>query len=128
MNEVNTQGEKVWDTKKVGIFILILAFAAIGLFYGFKDQRFKSAEDVRGVQTEEENLQESRVEPPTFDGLQTTFQEKINEIKEDTESIDIAEVASSSPQIQKVINDIKNLQNYPRSQAKEACFNICEGL
>lgn len=126
MND-NSPDQKVWDIKKITIFILILVLAGAGFVYGFKDQRFLAEDQVRGVQTEDRNV-EPQASPPNFDNLQTNFQEKFDEIRENAESIDVVEVASSSPQIQKVINDIKNLQNYPRSQAKEACFNICEGL
>jgi hypothetical protein len=35
------------------------------------------------------------------------------------------EVASSSPQVQKILNDIKALQQYPANQIKDLCRKIC---
>src|SRR5688572_12918393 len=108
MNETNSADQKVWDARKITIFLFILAASAGILYYGLGNQRFLSEDKIKGVQIEEKNVEESRVDLPTFGNLQTTFEEKFNEIREDAESIDVSEVASSSPEIQKVINDIKS--------------------
>lgn len=126
MNEVNQAQQQVWDIKKVTIFAIVLLALGAGLMYKFKDQKFLPQGEVRGTQAQKQ--EKPNVEVPSFADLQTTFEEKLVDIREDAENINVEEVASSSPQIQKVINDIKNLQNYPRSQAKEACFSICENL
>ncbi len=52
----------------------------------------------------------------------------IESVKKEISNINVNEIASSSPQIQKVLNDIKNLQSYPANQVKETCFKICNGL
>jgi hypothetical protein len=114
MNEINNADQRVWDFKKI-----------TGLAYGFRDQKILSLGEVRGTQASKE---QPKIEAPNFTDIQTTFEERLLDIREEAENIDVAEVASSSPQVQKVISDLKNLQNYPRNQAKEACFNICEGL
>jgi hypothetical protein len=38
------------------------------------------------------------------------------------------EIASSSPQMQKILNDIKSLEQYPANQAKEFCRQIYEKI
>lgn len=126
MNEIGAPEQEVWDIKKIFVFLMVLLLLGGGLVYGFMNQRILSQGEVRGTQAQKQ--EEPKIEPPSFNNLQNTFEEKLTDIREEAENIDVAEVASSSPQIQKVINDIKNLQNYPRNQAKEACFNICEGL
>lgn len=126
MNEVSPE-DQVWDKKKIAIFLLILILAGVGLVYGFGNQKFLSQGEISGIQAVEER-EKPKIEPPSFTNLQNTFEERFNDIRKEAEKIDVTEVASSSPQIQKVINDIKALQNYPRNQAKEACFSICEGL
>lgn len=60
--------------------------------------------------------------------LDSVISQKLESIKQDAEKINISEIATSSSQIQKIINDIKNLQNLPNTQLKEICFNICKGL
>jgi predicted RNA-binding protein with EMAP domain len=42
--------------------------------------------------------------------------------------LDPEEVASSSPQIQKVLNDIQGIKNLPADQARNTCMKICSGI
>lgn len=131
MNEINQIEQDTWDKKKIFILIGILLLLGAVAVYGVKTQKFlgNTIRETKGIETQENKKTESLESPkPSFTNFQSTFQDKFNDIKKDAENIDVVEIASSSPQVQKVINDIKNLQNYPRNQAKEACFNICEGL
>ena len=57
--------------------------------------------------------------------LEDVIRGQIDSIKEQAVNIDTSEIASSSPQIQKLINDLKSLQDYPKSQIKKACEQIC---
>ena len=128
MNEIKQPQQEVWDFKKIAIFLLILAVLGGALFFGFRNQRVLSEGEVRGTTEATEQKEVPKIEFPTLTNFQDTFDEKFNEIREDAENIDVVEVASSSPQIQKFLNDFKNLQNYPRNQAKEACFNACSNI
>lgn len=58
----------------------------------------------------------------------SSIQQRLEIIKREVNSINIKEIASSSPQIQKILLDLKNLQSLPENQAREACYNICKGL
>ena len=60
--------------------------------------------------------------------IKSAVEDKIEVIQEEAKDIDLAEVASSSPQIQKIIKDLKSLENYPADQAKSLCEKICSGL
>ncbi|OGH06412.1 MAG: hypothetical protein A2W22_06425 [Candidatus Levybacteria bacterium RBG_16_35_11] len=60
--------------------------------------------------------------------IKSAVEDKIGVIQEEAKDIDLAEVASSSPQIQKIIKDLKSLENYPADQAKSLCEKICSGL
>jgi len=62
------------------------------------------------------------------DEIKNAVQDKINALQEEASNINVAEVASSSPQVQKVINDIKSVENYPSDQAKSFCEQVCSGL
>ena len=57
--------------------------------------------------------------------MQKAVAEKIESLKQDVRGLNIVEIASSSPQVQKILNDIKFLEQYPANQAKEICKKIC---
>lgn len=121
--------DKEWDVKKIitTVFILAVLIALVLFFkyYVFFENDFSkkslsvtpSVKQVEGIST---------VEP--VPNIKQAVQEKVNSIKEEAARIDIIEIASSSPQVQKVINDLKELEKYPSSQAKSMCNNICDQL
>ncbi|HZJ18612.1 MAG TPA: hypothetical protein VFD45_03285 [Patescibacteria group bacterium] len=121
--------DKEWDIKKIIITVFILtiliALVLFFKFYVFAENDFSnkslsstpSIKQVEGVSTSEN--------PPD---IKKAVQEKVNLIKEEAASIDVIEIASSSPQVQKVINDLKELEKYPSNQAKSMCNNICDQL
>lgn len=113
------QEEEVWNKKRIilSLIIFLLLFGAIGYYYV---QNQDSSKDVKGV--EQKNAPVRRSELPEI------IQEKIQGIKEDAENIQVSEIATSSPQVQKVINDIKEIQNYPQDQAKSMCEQLCDSL
>lgn len=126
MDEVEKQEEEKWDLKKIALLALVLAisFFALKTFVLDKNTSFKSllkkgSSEVQGTATESV--------PPQLN-LQREVQNKLSDIKKEVNNINVADIASSSPQVQKVLNDIKNLQDLPQSQAKDACLKICSGL
>lgn len=126
-----TKEDKEWDIKKIitTVFILAVSIALILFFkyYVFAENDFSrqsssqskpSIKQIEGITTSE---------PPPPD-IKQVVQEKVNSIKEEASKIDVVEIASSSPQVQKIINDLKELEKYPSSQAKSMCNNICDQL
>lgn len=105
----------------IGIGILLL----IGAIYIAKVQWEKKQHDVKGVQT-----QNTSFALPNASSLSigNNLQKELGNIQNQATHLNIAEVASSSPQIQKIIRDLQDLQQYPRSQAKDMCQKICNGL
>lgn len=108
--------EESWNRKRVVGAIIILAVIIGGLFYMlnnnfhfYKPQATKvlSAKDVK---------------------LEDVVQNQITALKKQAASIDVDKIASSSPEVRKLIDDLKALGNLPKNQAKEACFRICDGL
>lgn len=57
--------------------------------------------------------------------VQEALSEKLQSLKKEVTGLNIVEIASSSPQVQKILNDIKTLEQYPVNQAKEICRQIC---
>jgi hypothetical protein len=116
-----------WDKKRIVIFLFIFIFLIFGAYQLksiiFGDSITPSKEtsikqDVRGVSIQE----------PPGESFKKSVQEQISNIKEDAQSINVADIASSSPQVQKIINDLKSLQDYPSNQIKDVCQKVCSGL
>lgn len=120
-----------WDKKKIALLLLFLLgtllifVTAKSIFLDQASEDNESLKKVRGVQIKD---------PKVFTGGPETqrpsinLEEKVEDIKTQVESVQVSEVASSSPQIQKILNDIKSLKDYPSSTARQACENICKNL
>lgn len=119
-----------WNKKRIFVGLLILAFLIGVGYYLLKNSltdknRLKFFGGVKGVATK--NDQPS----PSFTGsggLQSDLQQKLESVKKQVNNLDIGDLTSSSPQVKKVIEDLQALQQLPRNQVKEACYNICKGL
>jgi len=121
MEEVNTE---TWNKKRIFIVTFLALFLMVGGYFfkiHFLDKNLPQAsKSVKGVSTEEK-----RIEPDLKTNVQEVVKEKINSLKQEVSNLSIVEVASSSPQVQKVLNDIKSLEQYPTNQIKEICRKIC---
>lgn len=109
--------ETEWDVRKIffaSIIIILVLVVGVWLERGYFAQ-INSQRVVKDASIEVPNLQKA-------------VQSKIEGIKVEAAKINVEEVATSSPQMQKVINDLKSIQNYPSSQAKSMCEQICSGL
>jgi hypothetical protein len=113
-----------WDKKKILLF-LIAAVVLIGIGFEVKDLVLGTSTkpsvsvakpDIKGAATQ--------IAP----NIKSNVQDQLNNLKTEAQSVNLVEIASSSPQVQKVINDLKALQNYPKNQAKVVCEQICSGL
>lgn len=133
--ELELVEEAVWDIKKIIIGIVSIGTVVAGGYY-VKQQYFPSSQtsgiqespytDVQGAHTEE--TLEEQAEKYSVKNLTTDVQKKINTLSKQVNNLSPQEVATSSPQVQKVLEDLKKLEEYPKSQAKEMCLNICKGL
>ncbi len=137
--------EESWDKKKIAIAIVLL-FLLVGSAYAAKKYILPSLEEqfvektkvtkgvVEGAQTtnqEEDTKKDSTSKPPlSFSSslIQETVQEKFAAIKNQVSNLSVDEVASASPQVKKILNDFKALQDYPKNQAKEFCENMCRSF
>ncbi|MBI2431150.1 MAG: hypothetical protein HYV39_03990 [Candidatus Levybacteria bacterium] len=140
--------EQTWDKRKILMAVIALfflsgvAYAAKTYVFDAKETKFpkkvstKSSESVAGITTGEENNESSssssdeNKDPFPFSPsvIRQDAQQKFEEIKNQVTNLTVDDVASASPQIQKVINDLKALEQYPKSQAKQMCENICKSL
>ncbi|HUD09604.1 MAG TPA: hypothetical protein VMR77_02290 [Patescibacteria group bacterium] len=116
--------ETQWDKKKIILF-LIAAVILIGIGFEAKDFVLGTSSapqapvvkpDVKGAATQ------------VSSNIKNSVQNQLDNLKTEAANVDLTEIATSSPQVQKVINDLKAIQNYPQNQLKATCEQICNGL
>ena len=116
--------ELQWDKKKILLFA-IAAIILIGIGFEAKDFFLGASQgptapiirpDVKAAATQ------------IVPGIKNSVQNQLDNLKTEAQSVDLVEIASSSPQVQKVINDLKAIQDYPKNQLKATCEHICSGL
>lgn len=120
--------EESWNKTRIfAVLFLVLLLAIGGYFFKTRvlDTKLSSSQpsrSVKGTSVEENNKEKKGLNALN---VQKALQEKLEDLKQEVASLNILEVASSSSQIQKIINDIKSLEQYPTNQAKEICRQIC---
>lgn len=113
-----------WDKKKIILF-LIAAVVLIGIGFEAKDLILGTSvspsapiqkPDIKGAATQ------------VSSNIKNSVQDQLNNLKSEAQNVNVVDIATSSPQVQKVINDLKAIQNYPQNQLKTTCEQICNGL
>lgn len=139
MNKLK-ETQEGWDFKKILIGLVVVGLLIFGLYKlktlvldkNSTNLGFKASQSVQGISTDATpNPTDSptdNVSLPSVSNIQSSVTQKIQDIKSEAGKISITDIASSSPQVQKVINDINSLQSYPTNQAKDICQKICSGL
>lgn len=126
MEKLKVIEESFWDIKKIGVFVVILGVVVFGLKTLVLDKNIQNEGSRATVQVESVKSDKA-VELPS-ENLRKDLNQRLSDLKEEVNNINVVEVATSTPAVQKVLSDLKNLQNVPQNQAKQACFNICNGL
>ncbi len=126
MEDVNKN--ESWNKKRILIAVLLLLLLIIGGYFfktrvlGTGESPFaKESKSVKGAS----NTEDKTAKEDLSTNIKESVREKLNALKQEVSGLDILEIASSSPQVQKVLNDIKSLEQYPTNQAKEICRQIC---
>jgi hypothetical protein len=119
--------EETWDKKKIGVALIVL-FILLGCIIYFSGiYKIKGESAVNPAAQIKKSVEGAQTSFNT-EGIKEAVKQKIEDIKTEASSVDLVQIASSSPQVQKIINDLKNLENYPSDQAKSACEKICNQL
>lgn len=127
--------QESWNKKRLIIFSLFLVILLGTIFKIFVLDKNKTpvynaiisgknSGKVEGISTEDNQTVEQKASLP----VQSIVENRLNEIRREVSKLNVSEIASSSPQVQKVLNDLKALENYPKNQAKEACLNLCNNF
>lgn len=118
----------VWDKKKIIVFSIIVVLL-IGIGFEIKTLMLGQDYSISPQKSTPLKTQVQGVENKDLSvDIKQGIQESINNLKTEAQNIDLQEVATSSPQVQKVINDLKSLQDLPKTQIKSACEKICGSL
>ena len=113
-----------WNKKRIITAVFLLGVLLAGGYFlktDFFTDKSQNAEEVKGI-----TVEEKIVTPESKINIQEAAVEKINNLKQEVSDLDVVEIATSSPQIQKVLNDISSLKQYPSTQAKELCKKLIE--
>ena len=126
MEKVNTK--ESWNKKRIFITLFLLALLVAGSFF-FKTQvldiNTQTDKSFKAVSSEDKKTENQKKDEGSKINIQSAIKEKIYDLQQQVTTLDVMEIASSSPQIQKIINDIKSLEQYPVNQVKEICRQIC---
>jgi hypothetical protein len=128
--------EEHWDKKKIIAGIVIFVLLLLGVI-GAKmfllpksiARHIPIGPAVEGVSTTDFSPANAQPTPekislPTTDDLQ----KKISELQAQITHLNVKDIASSSPQVQQLIQQIQSLPNAPANAAKEACMQVCNRL
>lgn len=124
--------QEKWNKKKIILTFIILILLIIGGLK-LKDYLLNSNSSPGGSSTSESVKGASvsvgpTVTLPSAQDIGAGLQSDLNNVKKEIGNINVQDLATSSPQIQKVVNDIKALPAVPGQQAKDICLKICNGL
>jgi len=127
LNMEELEEDKSWDFRKILAVLILL----IVLGFGFKFFVLNNGSKLLNIKSVAVQGAKTSVSPnntQVSDSLKKGVESKINDLVKEVNQINVVEVATSTPAVQKVLNDIKSIQNLPQSQAKEQCLKICNGL
>ena len=117
-----------WDKKKI---LITLFFSIVGLLVvlEFKSMFLDKNSGVLGsaIQNKPVQITKPDIKVPNLNAS-SIVGSKIDEIKKNVSNLNAEDVATSSPQIQKVLRDIQGIKNLPADQAKSTCLKICSGI
>lgn len=118
--------DEAWDVKKILLFVVFAGILAFGIKTFVLDKKVstKSMVDLPQVQGTSTKGDSSENFSPKQE-IQKGVEEKLSELKKEVNNLNIVEVATSTPAVQKVLNDIKNLQQVPKNQCLNICNNLC---
>lgn len=115
--------EYEWDKRKIAVFLLIFSVVILA---GLELKRvFFPNTNILGASVKR-SVEKPSIEPPRLNLSQVSS--AIEDVKKNVQSLDAAEIASSSPQIQKVLRDIQGIKDLPANQAREMCLKVCSGI
>lgn len=130
MKETRRDPQEEIDKKRVAITIGIIAIL-VGAFIVVRQiysptPRKPMPQSVKGIQNSLSRM--SKNPPFQIPNAAEELQKKVEGIKTQISNINVADVASSSPQIQDIMRQIQNLPQLPSAVARDVCESLCKKL
>ena len=119
--------EKIeWDKKKIIVFVIFLLILLVGL-YELKTivLNQNSLPLSQGKMSFKKDVKSATIDNSGAQSIKKSVQDEVSRLKSEAQNINVVDIATSSPQVQKILNDIKSLEQYPTNQVKEICRKIC---
>ena len=122
--------EKIeWDKKKIIVFVIFLLILLVGLYKLKAVVLDQNSQPVSKNQTSfKKDVKSASIDNSGAQSIKKSVQDEVSKLKSEAQNINVVDIATSSPQVQKVINDLKALQEFPNNQLKQTCEKICSGL
>lgn len=132
--------EERWNIKRVIIGLIVISIVGVGGFFGKKylqnhhiffsgETENTQTKNVIGTHTEVAGTIPTPLVSPTISlPLKKDLEQKLEEIKKQVNSLNFSDIASSSPQVQKIMQDFKTLQDFPHTYVKDSCLKFCSAL
>lgn len=129
MGVEENQTYEIWDAKKILAGLLLFAIIALSFKTFVLDKKSSKVLDSKSASVQGTRTSETPTPTPaSSEVIKKNIETKLTDLKKEVNNINVVEIATSTPAVQKVLNDLKNLQSIPQSQAKQACFQVCNGL
>lgn len=114
-----------WDIKKILIALILFVILVVLVKAFILDNKPVLSSRTIGVEGVTNKVVST---PAPALEIKKSVESKLNELNREVNNINVVEIATSTPAVQKILNDLKNLQSLPQSQAKQTCLQICNGL
>lgn len=123
------QVKETWDVKRILIGLVLVGVLSLSFKTLVLDKKVSNG-SIKSTAVEGAAVQENPSPGPQLSSgdIKKDVQTKLDDLKKQVDNINVVEIATSTPAVKKVISDLKNLQEVPQNQVKEACFKICNGL
>ena len=128
--------EEVWDYRKIAAGVIILILLLFGglivkrliLHQSIAPASFlPKLPSVKGVATgpaDQTKVSHVTIKLPSPQDVQNQIQTIQNQVTH----LNVAEIASSSPQVQQILQQIENIPSGSTNQVKDACVRLCNNL
>lgn len=120
-----------WDKPRIVIFFAVIAALLFGglLYKHFvlDAQSVPSAGSFKSVQGASSSSNDT-TQLPSVESIKQSAGQEIQTIQKQASQITVQQIASSSPQVQQLIQQLQQLPSQPGNIAKQTCENICNSL
>lgn len=122
-----------WNKKRLIVLIIALGVLIVG---GLELKNYLLGSDSPEISnfSTQKNVKGASISPvptislPTAKDIGQNLEGGISNIKNELNNIKVQEIATSSPQVQKVLNDIKELPSVPGKEVCSSLLKLCNGL